>query len=293
MPDIYVGTAGWSYKDWVPSFYPKHNSKSFDWLEFYSLYFNTVEVNASYYTYLNPRVVNGWISKVGESSDFLFTYKLHNDFTHNRVFGMQETKAVQYNLDLLKGAERFGGLLVQFPYSFACTDANVDYLRRLLERFEQYDKFVEVRHSSWNSPRIYEFLRSYNVTLCTIDQPSIGQSVEFAPVLTNDVLYIRCHGRNEEAWRASIENFGKQLSYSEQNARYEYLYSPGELLEIDRKLKELFDNVNKVFVIMNNHPKGDAVANAFELLHYLKGLARVHIPKTTVAAYPRLVKIAG
>jgi len=293
MPDIYVGTAGWSYKDWVPTFYPKGNSKSFDWLEFYSLYFNLVEVNASYYTYLDPKIVNGWIGKVSGSSDFLFTYKLNQDFTHKRSFGMREAKAVQYNLDLLKGAERLGGLLIQFPYSFGCTDANVDYLRRLLEWFEQYDMFVEVRHNSWNNPRIYDFLREHNAAFCTIDQPAIGEAVEFLPVATNDVLYIRCHGRNEAAWRASVENFGKQVSYAEQSARYEYLYSPGELLEIDRKLKEIFDRVNKVFLIMNNHPKGDAVANAFELLHYLRGLNSVSIPKTTVAAYPRLIKIAG
>ena len=51
-PKIYIGTAGWSYKDWQPNFYPKTQSKDFDWLEYYSEFFNTVEVNSTYYTFL-------------------------------------------------------------------------------------------------------------------------------------------------------------------------------------------------------------------------------------------------
>ena len=50
-PKFFLGTAGWSYKDWVPGFYPKQQSGSFDWLQFYSHYFNCVEVNSTYYAY--------------------------------------------------------------------------------------------------------------------------------------------------------------------------------------------------------------------------------------------------
>ena len=84
MKKLYIGTAGWSYKDWIDSFYGKAQSSTFDWLEFYSYYFNTVEVNASYYTYIAPHTVDGWINKVEEKEDFLFTIKLHQDFTHKR-----------------------------------------------------------------------------------------------------------------------------------------------------------------------------------------------------------------
>ncbi|MBK7106574.1 MAG: DUF72 domain-containing protein [Ignavibacteriae bacterium] len=51
-PKLYVGTAGWSYKDWVPNFYPFDQSKDISWLTYYSRYFNMVEVNSTYYTYL-------------------------------------------------------------------------------------------------------------------------------------------------------------------------------------------------------------------------------------------------
>ncbi len=285
-PKLYVGTAGWSYNDWVPSFYPFSQSKDLSWLEYYSRYFNVVEVNASYYTYVSPRVVDGWLRQVEDSKDFMFTVKLHKDFTHTHKYGNDQIKAVRHNLDKLKQAERLGGLLLQFPYSFDCNDTNIDYLRRLIEEFEIYDKFVEVRHDSWRNKR------AKSVTFCTIDQPQIGESIGFNPVAGNNAAYIRFHGRNEKAWRESLANFGKKMNYEQQSARYEYLYSPGELHEIDQKIKEIYNNVKKVFVIMNNHPHGDAVANAFELLHLLKNQVKIEMPGTIQNAYPRLKEIS-
>ncbi len=286
-PKLYIGTAGWSYKDWVPNFYPQQQSKDFDWLEFYAQYFNVVEVNASYYTYISQRVVDAWLRKTEDADDFLFTVKLHKDFTHLRKYGKEQITAVKENLNLLKQNERLGGMLIQFPYSFDCNDANIDYMRRVIEDFEEYDKFVEVRHASWKNKK------ASKITFCTIDQPQIGEAIEFEPIVGNKMAYIRFHGRNEEAWRQSLSNFGKKQTYEQQSARYKYLYSPGELTEIDIKIKEIYDRVKKVFVIMNNHPHGDAVANAFELLHLLKERTKVKMPETIVKAYPRLKIIAA
>ena len=286
-PKLYIGTAGWSYQDWVPNFYPCGESKELSWLEFYSRYFNVVEVNASYYTYLSPKVVNSWLRKVEETKDFLFTVKLHQDFTHKRYYGVDQVKAVKYNLDLLRESERLGGLLIQFPYSFDCCEANIEYTGNLIREFENYDKFVEVRHASWNNKK------AKSVTFCTIDQPQIGQAIEFLPVVGNDKAYIRFHGRNVEAWKRSLNGYGKKQTYAQQSERYKYLYSPGELTEIDQKIKEIYDKVKKVFVIMNNHPNGDAVANAFELMHLLKEKTKVKIPPTILKAYPHLKQIAS
>lgn len=292
MSKIFIGTAGWSYKDWVPSFYPKAQTKEFDWLQFYAQYFNVVEVNSSYYTYLNPNIVKAWLNKVDGYDDFLFTIKLHQDFTHKRNYTKEQIQSVRYNLDVLKKAERLGGLLIQFPYSFAFNQPNIDYVKKLQEIFDDVDNFVEVRHPSWNNNEALEFFKTNNLSLCTIDQPQIGQSIPFKPIVTNDKVYIRFHGRNEKAWKESLNNFGKPQSYKQQNERYSYLYSPGELVGISQQTKEIFDKVKKIFVIMNNHPKGDAVANAFELLHYLKELTKVKMPSTIVKAYPRLQKIS-
>ncbi len=292
MKKLYVGTAGWSYKDWIGSFYPKSQTKNFDWLEFYSNYFNAVEVNASYYTYISPKIVEGWINKVESRDDFLFTIKLHQDFTHKRKYSEEQIKAVKINLDRLEKANRLGGLLIQFPYSYTLNKENANHVKNLIDIFSEYEKFVEVRHKSWFVQRFYDFAAKNKSSLCTIDQPIIGEAVEFNPVKAGENLYIRFHGRNEKAWKNSLGNFGKDQTYEQQSERYDYLYSPGELLEIEQAIKEVLDTVKKVFVILNNHPKGNAVVNALELLHLLSERMKVPVPETILKTYPRLTKIS-
>ena len=293
MPKFYIGTAGWSYKDWVPVFYPKNQTGEFDWLQFYSHYFNCVEVNATYYAYLNPKIVIGWLKKIDDVDDFLFTLKLHQDFTHKKDFDKQKIKAVFYNLDILSRAERLGGLLIQFPYSFYFDAPSIAHLNRLRDIFQNYNIFIEVRHKSWLNKKAMELFSRLNITFCTIDQPRIGEAIPFEPVITNDKIYIRFHGRNVEAWKKSINNFGKKQTYEEQNQRYKYLYSPGELIEIEQKIKAVQEKVKEVYVIMNNHPQGDAVANAFELIHLLEEREKLDIPRTIIKTIPRLERIAN
>ncbi|MBW7843022.1 MAG: DUF72 domain-containing protein [Ignavibacterium sp.] len=290
-PKFNIGTAGWSYKDWVPNFYPKNQSAGFDWLQFYAHYFNCVEVNSTYYSYISPKVVDGWIRKVENTSDFVFHIKLHQDFTHKRKYDEQNIKAVRYNLEQLKKSERLGGLLIQFPYSYSFDGNSVQYIQKLRNIFSDVSCFVEVRHQSWNNNRALDFFKENDLTFCTIDQPQIGRAIEFNPVVTNDKAYIRFHGRNAEAWRKSLANFGKPQTYEEQSSRYSYLYSPGELVEIEQKIKSIQHKVKEVNVIMNNHPQGDAVANAFELIHLLEGKRKVDMPQTIVKAYQRLEEI--
>lgn len=292
MPKFYIGTAGWSYKDWVPVFYPKNQTGGFDWLQFYSNYFNCVEVNSTYYAYLNPKIISGWLRKIEDVDDFLFNLKLHQDFTHKKDFDAQKIRAVAYNLDILLRAERLGGLLIQFPYSFSFNTPSIAHLNRLRDIFQNYNLFIEVRHRSWLNKKAMELFNRLNITFCTIDQPQIGEAIPFEPVITNDKIYIRFHGRNVEAWKKSINNFGKKQTYEEQSERYKYLYSPGELVEICQKIKAVHEKVKEVYVIMNNHPQGDGVANAFELIHLLEEKEKLNIPQTIIRAIPRLERIA-
>ena len=286
-----IGTAGWSYKDWVPNFYPKNQTGGFDWLQFYSQYFNCVEVNSTYYTYISPKIVDGWIKKVEGSNDFIFHIKLHQDFTHKRKFNEQNIKAVRFNLEQLRKSERLGGLLIQFPYSYSFDGNSVQHIQKLRDIFSDIDCFVEVRHQSWNNNRALEFFKENNITFCTIDQPQIGQAIEFEPIITNDKAYIRFHGRNVEAWKKSLSDFGKPQTYEEQSSRYSYLYSSGELVAIEQKIKSIQQNVKEINVIMNNHPQGDAVANAFELIHLLEEKTKVEMPPHILKSYPRLEEI--
>jgi uncharacterized protein YecE (DUF72 family) len=280
MAKFCIGTAGWSYKDWVGSFYTQQQSSKFDWLQFYSQYFNCVEVNSTYYAYLSPAVVNGWTRKVEDKEDFVFTIKLHQDFTHKRKYTNENIKAVQDNLNILAKENRLGGLLIQFPYSFPFNEVSAQYVQTLNELFKQHSQFVEVRHSSWNNGDVYNFFKQLDISLCTIDQPEIGKAVKFNPILTNEKAYIRFHGRNIEAWKKSINNFGKEQSHEQQSEKYNYLYSKGELTEAAQSIKEIVEKAKEVFVIMNNHPGGKAVVNAFELIQLLEKRINLKMPDT-------------
>jgi uncharacterized protein YecE (DUF72 family) len=78
-PMIRVGPAGWSYRDWNGVVYPANASRNFDRLVWISKYFDTVEINASFYHIPAPRMAESWTD--GVPRGFLFSVKLHRSFT--------------------------------------------------------------------------------------------------------------------------------------------------------------------------------------------------------------------
>jgi len=291
-PKFYIGTAGWKYTDWIGSFYPQKESASFDWLKYYSQHFNCVEVNSTFYTYLSDRVINSWTRKTANLEDFTFTLKLHQDFTHKRSYTKENINAVNFILSLLYKSGRLGGLLVQFPQSFRFDENSSKYISRLKELFGIYNIFIEVRHGSFHTKEALDFFKSANLNCITIDQPQIGYAVGFKPIVTNKNLYFRLHGRNKEDWFKGFDKIGEaKQTEEERNARYNYLYTPGELQEIVEEIIKVLENIEKVFVITNNHPKGNAIANAFQLIYMLEK-RKIEIPSTTLTKYPQLESIS-
>jgi len=283
MKKIFIGTAGWSYKDWVGSFYSRSQSENYDWLKFYSQFFNTVEVNSTYYSYLDTSIVKSWIDKISDKNQFIFEIKLHGDFTHKRIFTKEKINSIKENLDVLKDAGRLGNLLIQFPYSFRNTSTNCNYISELSEIFEGYSKVVEIRHNSWNNEEILNLFSENNLAFCSVDQPQIGDSLNFDITVINQKAYLRLHGRNTEAWFRSINNFNKKQDYAERSSRYDYLYSHGELNEIEMTINERFCELDEIHIIFNNHPKGKAPLNAVELSKML-GINTPEIPVRTKPA---------
>jgi uncharacterized protein YecE (DUF72 family) len=282
---FYIGTAGWKYDDWIGSFYPRKESGGFDWLSYYAHYFNCIEVNSTFYAYMNP-----WIRKTQDAEDFSFVLKLHQDFTHKRTYTKKNIEDMLSLLSAIHKANRLGGLLVQFPQSFRFDGNSAAYISSLKELFGQYNLYMEVRHGSFQTADAYEFFRQARINCITIDQPVIGNAVNFKSFRTGDSLYVRLHGRNKKEWFAG---FGKQdtpQTDSDRSKRYEYLYSPGELTEMVQQIKDVIITVEKIYIITNNHPKGNAVANAFLLMSMLIE-REVLIPETTLTSYPQLITI--
>lgn len=276
---IRIGPAGWSYKDWESVVYPEKPGKKFDPLEYLARYFDTIEINSSFYRPPTPSTTKSWANRVAANKQFIFTAKLHRVFTHERGKATAEDeKLFREGMDVLAKADKLGSVLLQFPWSFKNTPDDRIYLAQLLERFSDYPLVVEVRHTSWNNEEVYEWLQERSVGVCNIDQPVFKRSIRPAALTTSPVGYVRLHGRNYQNW------FREQAPRDE---RYNYLYSLDELDPWITRIKEVAKNTRETYVITNNHFRGQAVVNAVEIKAALAEKP-VPAPEPLFKVYPRL-----
>ena len=280
MTQYYVGTAGWSYKDWEGIVYPEKKGANFHSLLFLTQYINIVEINSTFYRPPAISISLSWTKKVENQTEFLFSVKLHQVFTHKRKgFSQQDVDNFKFGIEPLKAKNRLAAILLQFPWSFANTPFHTEYLIRLFKLFSDYPLAIEVRHGSWDRADFYNILSEYKVCFCNIDQPIFHNSIKPSALSTNpEYSYVRLHGRNYKNWFK--ENAGR-------DERYNYLYTKEELQEWVEKIKELGKKSKKVFVITNNHYRGQALANALQIKNMLTG-EKLDVPNSLLKQYPIL-----
>lgn len=284
MKRTFVGTAGWSYKDWEGRVYPEQKQANFHALTYLSSSIDIVEINSTFYRPPAHRVALSWTKRVADRPNFLFTAKLHQVFTHLRKeFTQKDVDEFKFGIDPLVSSNRLASLLIQFPWSFSRTAENYEYLAKLFQLFSGYPLSIEVRHGSWNNDRFFRFLKECCVCFCNIDQPVIGNSIPPTSIATRaDFSYVRLHGRNYKDW------FRKEAGRDD---RYNYMYGKDELSDWIGKIKELGQKSGKVFVITNNHYRGQALANALQIKNELTG-EKLAIPLPLLNHYPILKDIA-
>lgn len=283
MTEYYIGTAGWSYKDWEGIVYPEKRRSDFHALVYLAEYVNTVEVNSTFYRPPVLRITLSWVKRVKDFPDFRFSIKLHQVFTHgDRVYSQKDVDEFKLGLEPLLADGRLAAILLQFPWSFANTPRNEAYLSQLIRVFSDYPLALEVRHGTWDDPKFFRLLKEHKVAFCNIDQPVINNSLKPSALTTHpDFSYVRLHGRNYSNWFK--QNAGR-------DARYNYLYSDEELDEWVERIKALGENSGKVFVITNNHYQGQALANALQIKNKITG-EKVDIPAELLKRYPLLKEI--
>lgn len=252
---IRVGPAGWSYKDWAGLVYPEPRPRGFDPLEYLAEYFDTIEINSTFYGPATRATAVKWARRVESFPDFRFTAKLSRRFTHERseAWTRAEVREVCRGMDPLNADERLGALLLQFPWSFRRTDENRQWLHDVTRAFRKYPLVLEVRHSSWNVPDFYEELVEHAIGFVNIDQPLFSNSIKPSARATAPVGYLRVHGRNYQDW------FRRGAGVY---ARYDYLYSAEELKPWVKRTREVAKATRDTYVITNNHARGQAVVNA-------------------------------
>ncbi|HEX9053120.1 MAG TPA: DUF72 domain-containing protein [Anaeromyxobacter sp.] len=285
---IRFGPAGWEYPDWAGIVYPRPEPRGFDRLRFLSRFFGTVEVNATFYRPFPSEVAARWCERVRDAPGFRFGAKVWRRFTHERgeAYTADEVAQARAALDRLQREGRLGAALLQFPWSFRRDAASEEWLRGLFRAFEGLPLVVEVRHASWDAPEVLEELAATGAGIVNVDQPLFHDSIRPGARVTSPVAYVRVHGRNYRDW------FRKDAG---RDARYDYLYTEGELEPWARRIGELAragdGEAPDVYVVTNNHFRGQAAANAKMLESMVEG-RKVEAPGALVETYEVLGKFA-
>jgi uncharacterized protein YecE (DUF72 family) len=257
---IYVGTAGFSYNDWKGNFYPPGISQS-SMLQEYARHFPVVEINSTYYAIPEPERINSMARRTPPR--FQFNIKANREMTHEIGNGKRVFEEFRRAIRPLEDHGKLGCVLAQFPWAFKNTEKNRRYLQGLAERLAGLDTVVEFRNASWETDEVLDLLSASGLGYCCVDEPRLKGLPSPRIALTSRVGYVRMHGRNAENWWAQ----GR-----ESWERYDYLYTEEELAEWLPRIEDLTDNSDRVYVIFNNHYKGQAPTNARTFEQMLRAL---------------------
>jgi uncharacterized protein YecE (DUF72 family) len=245
--NIFLGTCGWSYKEWEGVFYQtKSNESKF---RSYSRVFRTAEIDSTFYRNPSKGTVMGWLKY--SPTDFVFSAKLPKTITHDKVLGLKrDVKAdLELFLDLMRPLQLGGKLaclLIQLPPKYSYNPRNLEAFFQILDPSFRYA--VEFRNITWLIPatETFDLLKRYEVAYTIVDEPLLPPEVH----LTADFAYFRWHGKGEDIW-------------------FDYQYSEEELQPWVPKVKETADKVKKVYGYFNNHYHGYAPENCLSLLQKL------------------------
>ena len=284
--------SGWELTPFNQYFYPPKPRKGFRKLEYYSQFFDCVEVNATFYnTAFTQEHVRRWLLDVSANKNFVFTVKLFQGFTHTFTASKEDLLSVHRMLAPLVAEEKLGGLVMQFPYSFSYIPQRLTYLHQLSKAFQQYRLFVELRHNTWNSPGIFNSLQEHKLHLINVDLPRIKEHIPFLSTAWEGAAYFRMMGRNAKTWNnpRRLEKNGKHII----NDRYNYLYRERELERLLAQIENIRNFADSVYVVFHNDPEANSLVNGFQLRHRIRHNQRVLVPENFVKTYPMLKPISS
>ncbi len=247
---LLIGTAGFSYRDWVGPFYPQ-GTASEKMFELYAAEFSFVEVNSSYYRLPHWKMVDSLEKK--SPPDFKFVFKTPRSITHERgMDSFKDCRLLGRALEPVTSMGKLGGILAQFPYSFRNDEKNRSFLLNLKEEAGPLPLIVEFRRSDWQTAAVYSFLQQNGISCACVDEPQLRGLMKPSAVKTSPIFYLRLHGRNQAKW----------WNHEKPYERYDYLYSQEELRQWVPNLKKILQEDGTFFISFNNHFQAQAVINA-------------------------------
>src|SRR3984957_2739846 len=238
-PSVHVGCSGWRYWKWRDSFYaavPQQN-----WFEHYLKRFDTVEINASFYSWPTVANIQAWRRQPGKKK-FVYTIKVCELITHVKRFKGTKTLIRDFGMiaDIL--GEQMGCFLFQLPPSYRYTKTRLNDIVSQLDPGRR--NVVEFRHASWWNEAVYNAFRKAGIIFCSCSGPRLPDEL----IRTADEVYVRLHG--PKRW-------------------YRHDYSTEELVEWTNRIKA--SGAKRAWIYFNNDNDAHAPKNATALRRMLRG----------------------
>ncbi|MBV9674276.1 MAG: DUF72 domain-containing protein [Verrucomicrobia bacterium] len=236
VPHYHVGCSGWFYWHWRGAFYPA-DLPTASWFEHYADHFQTVELNAPFYSWPTTSTIQSWLRQAAHR-DFIYTVKVSELITHVKRFAGTKSLVRDFGhiADIL--GPRMGCFLFQLPPSFHFTPARLEKIVSQLDEAQR--NVVEFRHRSWWDERVFAAFRRAGIIFCSCSGPRLPEDL----IKTADDIYIRFHGTKQ--W-------------------YRHDYTLPELAAWVEKIRT--SGAARVWAYFNNDRDGHAINNARALLH--------------------------
>jgi uncharacterized protein YecE (DUF72 family) len=271
---IVIGTASWSDPGFVQRWYPK-GMRASERLGWYAQHFELVEVNSTFYSVPDLRMVERWCAATPDG--FTFDVKLHQLFSFHstaakllpadlqqraetdakgrvkRTPALEEslTEAFLHSMAILHSAGKLGVLLLQLSPAFSPRKHKLGELEHLIEILRDYPLAIEFRNRNWvigdQFRETVKFLEQQHAIFVNVDAPA-AEHFTIIPSDLNEITnphlaYLRLHGRNARAYLT-----GKTVA-----ARFDYDYTDDEIGEVAERSKKLARATRELHVIFNNN----------------------------------------
>ncbi len=245
--EIRIGTSGWHYRHWLGTFYPP-DLKTSQMFAFYQRFFDTVELNNSFYRLPTPEAFAAW--RGNANSGFVFAVKGSRFLTHNKKLKEPE-QALQ---NLLPRAEllgdKLGPVLFQLPPKWKLNLERLEFFLQALPRIHRYA--FEFREPTWHTSAVYETLQRHNAAYCIHELAGFHTPI----IVSADFAYVRLHGPG---------------------GKYQGCYTDDKLQEWADRIGGWSRKLRAVYVYFDNDDSGYAPRNALELkrrVHAAIGLVK-------------------
>ena len=293
---ILVGTASWSDPGFVERWYPK-KMPARERLQWYAEHFDLVEVNSTFYSVPEPRMVERWCAATPD--DFTFDVKLHQLFSFHSTPAKLLPPALQRRAEtdargrvkstpdlqqallkiflratsIFRDAGKLGVFLLQLSPVFSPRKHKLVEIDPLIEMLSDYELAIEFRNRNWTVgdqlQATMHFLQKHHAVFVNVDAPKSDHFMimpsDVDEVTNSNAAYLRLHGRNANAYIT-----GKTVA-----ARFDYDYAENEIAEVAQRSRKLAREARELHVIFNNNNLDYAPRAALRLRKALGQIVRI------------------